>query len=174
MLLFKVIIRHWNVFCRLLQWIARPMDMDWDSSFHAMPTKIIEEIIMLCALWWISHSAYWCICGWVPMFDKTLYWLRLLTYSVERFSKDNATTVWTACADLKADLTNHEASNWLPEVAFNPDLAPRSRLVLSPFSFSYLTLRCLYKICVILTWKIRNCLLAYLCRLFKGFCQPHP
>ena len=117
---------------------------------------------------------YWCICGWVPMFDKTLYWLRLLTYSVGRFSKDNATTVWTACADLKADLTNHEASKWLPEVAFNPDLAPRSRLVLSPFSFSYLTLRCLYKICLILTWKIRNCLLAYLCRLFKGFCQPHP
>lgn len=99
-------------------------------------------------------------------------WLRLLTYSVGRFSKDNATTVWTACADLKADLTNHEAANWLPEVAFNPDLATRSPLILSPFSFSHLTLRCLYKICLILTWKIRNCLLAYLCRLFKGFCQP--
>lgn len=64
--------------------------------------------------------------------------------------------------------------NWLPEVAFNPDLAPRSRLILSPFSFSYLTLRCLYKICLLLTWKIRNCFLDYWCRLFKDFCQPHP
>ena len=173
MLLLKIILRYWNVFCRLLQRMARPMDIDWDWSFNAMPTKIIQKIIMLVPsdeyrTPLIGVSVDECRCS------TNSSWLRLLTYSVGRFSKDNATTVWTACADLKADLTNHEAANWLPEVAFNPDLAPRSRLILSPFSFSYLTLRCLYKICLSLTWKIRNCLLDIFCRLFKDFCQPHP